>query len=103
MNANPPPIVELRPYSFRLPGNGETDPLFGCTRTFWAERIRGENPEVQSFMLRRAADKRGIRLIDYASARAWMERQRAGEKTLTPMGAKAREFENHKPEMQRAA
>lgn len=75
-------LTELRPYSFRIPANGALDPHFGCSRTFWAERIR-ETPthaaEVKSFMVRRARDKRGIRLIDYASARAWIERQRAAD------------------------
>jgi len=73
--------VELRPYSFRLPANGEQDPWFGCTRTFWAERIR-EAPtkpaEVKSWSHRRTLrDKRGIRLIDYFSAREYMEQTRA--------------------------
>jgi len=73
--------VEIRPYSFRIPSNGEHDPFFGCTRTFWAERCRAtpvKPADVQSFVVRRAGDKRGIRLIDYESARAWMERQRQG-------------------------
>jgi len=75
--APPITIPELLPYSFRLPATGQRDPWFGCSRTFWAQWI-AEHPGPEcSFVFRRSGDKRGIRLLFYAAARAFIERERA--------------------------
>lgn len=71
-NSNP------EPYTFRLPKNNQTDPHFGCTRTFWNEKIlpnklnKGK-PPIKSIVERQPGSKRGIRLILYRSARAYFE------------------------------
>lgn len=71
----PCPAAPTQPYSFRLPANGQVDPWFGGTRTFWANLIRGEAAAVQSFAIKQTGAKRGIRFILFDSARAYMERQ----------------------------
>ena len=75
-------LVELRPYSFRLPKPEERDPWFGGSETFWNELINCDPPEVESFQLMRKSDVLRIRMIDYASARAWIESSRKAWKRL---------------------
>lgn len=66
------------PVTFRLPENGEVDPHFGLARTAWAALIRcsPHGPCVKSFLCKWPGAVRGARLIDYASARAYIERQK---------------------------
>ncbi len=95
-------VGELQPYSFRLPGDGERDPWFGMPRTTWAEAIRtrpgSPNPEVKSWLHRRAGhDKRGVRLIDYASARAWIEQHRR-EWEAEQVAARREDFQHSQEE-----
>lgn len=62
--------------SFRLPPNGERDPWFGLAHTDWSEAIR--TGKVKSWLHRqRVSDRGGVRLIEYASARAFVEELRA--------------------------
>jgi hypothetical protein len=70
------------PYCFRLPEKGEKDIWFGGTRTFWEELIRdnGHPAAVHSFAIRQPGAKRGIRFIDYESARAFMEQYNSGRR-----------------------
>lgn len=67
------------PYSFRLPAEGERDPWFGGSRTFWKQLIRtnggGKPAAVKSFTVQQAGAKRGVRFILYESARAYMAAQ----------------------------
>jgi hypothetical protein len=66
------------PFSFPIPRWGERDPHFAETRPFWIEvAVPGRkrpNPPVKSF--RAIGPGRGRRLIDYASAKAYMAKLR---------------------------
>lgn len=73
-------MTPLAPVSFRLPRPGETDPYFGVRRGFWFELILPNSknnftPAVKSKLIKKPGAKRGVRLIDFSSARAWFEAQ----------------------------
>ncbi len=72
--------IAAPPICFRVPKPGCVDPHFGFTRPFWYQLImpnRANNfiPPVKSRLLKKLNAKRGIRLIDFSSAKAWLERQ----------------------------
>lgn len=74
------PATTPEPYSFRLPMDTQRDPYFGATRTYWNERILGENPPVESFVAKQRGAKRGIRFILFASAKRYFEDLRRQDK-----------------------
>jgi hypothetical protein len=78
MKKQQPPVIP--PVLFRLPRAGLTDPYFGCTRTFWNERIlpsprNNFDPPVKSKVVKKhPRAKTGIRFIIFSSAQAWFDR-----------------------------
>lgn len=73
----------LQPFSFPLPQFGERDPFFSATRTFWiGVAVPGKgrpSPPVKSFLIGGKTRGRGRRVIDFASAKAFVERMRDGQ------------------------
>jgi len=69
----------------RLPASGEHDPIFGLKRSFLNLLIlpcqeNNWRPPVKSIVLRRKRTKKGVRLIEIASLRAYIQEQvRAAE------------------------
>jgi hypothetical protein len=64
----------------RLPPPGEKDPVFGLTRAYLNLLILPcrENdfrPPIKSFVLRRTRARKGVRLIEIASLRAYIREQ----------------------------
>ena len=73
----------------RLPQAGVRDPLCGFTRSYLNTLIlpcRENNytPPVRSFSLRRPGLKRGVRLVDVASLRAFIEQQATQAPIVAP-------------------
>jgi hypothetical protein len=71
-------IPALTPVCLRLPGWGERDPYFGLTRTALDQLTRPQpfnnfRPPVKSKILKMAGSKSGIKLIDYASLKAYVD------------------------------
>src|SRR5262245_2151960 len=69
----------VQPYTFRLPRNGQTDPYFGGSRTFWNQRVlpnksNGGRPPVKSIVEKQPGSKRGIRFILFESAKSYFKR-----------------------------
>lgn len=76
----------------RLPQAGARDPLCGFTRSYLNTLIlpcRENNytPPVRSFSLRRPGLQRGVRLVDVASLRTFVEQQSAQPPVLQPVPA----------------
>ena len=73
------PMIE--PICFRLPKPKERDHFFGCSRTFWNEKIlptkrNGYAPQIKSFVVESFQGAQwGVRLIDFASAKSWFIEQ----------------------------
>jgi hypothetical protein len=72
-------VPTVRPETFRLPSGRERDPYFGLGRSYWNLMIlpnpaNNFTPNVRSYVLRKQGSKRGLRLIDYASARSYIMR-----------------------------
>jgi|ERR1051325_6648567 hypothetical protein len=72
------PHPPIEPFTFRLPKDKERDPFFSGSRTFWngcvlPSRNKGQ-PRVQSVVIADPHNKRGVRFIFFASARAYFER-----------------------------
>ncbi len=64
----------------RLPPSGETDPIFGLKRSFLNSLIlpcpdNNWRPPVKSIVLRRKRARKGVRLIEIASLRAYIRSQ----------------------------
>lgn len=64
----------------RLPPSGQYDPVFGLKRSFLNLLIlpsadNGWRPPVKSIVLRRKRKKKGVRLIEIASLRAYIAEQ----------------------------
>ena len=69
--------VQMEPEYLRLPRAGERDPVFGLSRTVLNELIlpcpdNKGRPPVRSVVLRKRRARTGIRLIDLASLRAYL-------------------------------
>ena len=67
------------PVTFRSPDPGTTDPHWGCSRSWWNSKIlpcasNGFKPPIRSIVDKKPAAVRGIRLIIFASAKAYFER-----------------------------
>ena len=82
---------DSRPVTLRLPKNGETDPWFGWSRTFWNQKIlpcdaNNQKPPIKSIVVKQPGTKRGIRLILFDSARRYVE-DLAREQTTTQCAA----------------
>lgn len=82
--SNPDRAGGRNPKTIRLPKQGTHDPDFGWTRSYWNELIlpRLSNrfaPPIKSWVIKKPGAKRGIRLIDYASALAWFESQKGDD------------------------
>ena len=74
----PPRVLTspIEPETIRLPKSGH-DPWFGLTRSainslILSTEANGYKPPVKSYVLRRRGAKTGIRLVDYASLRAYI-------------------------------
>ncbi len=70
--------INTGPVTFRLPPDGERDAYFGCARTFWNQRVlpsaaNNFKPPIKSVVVKTTGVKRGIRLIVYASAKAYFD------------------------------
>jgi hypothetical protein len=68
----------------RLPPAGERDPIFGLKRSYLNLLIlpcreNSFRPPVKSFALRRTRSRRGVRLIEVASLRAYIINQMEAE------------------------
>lgn len=66
------------PEFMRLPKPRERDPIFGFSRSYLNTLVlpckeNGFRPPVRSIVLRRRGAKTGVRLIDLASLRAYLE------------------------------
>jgi hypothetical protein len=78
-----PPKLELEvgyqpPVYIRLPTWGVRDPYFGLTRTALDQLTRAQpfnnfRPPVKSKILKMAGAKSGIKLIDFASLKAYLD------------------------------
>lgn len=71
--------VKLEPEYLRLPKPGTRDPVFGLSRTVLNELIlpceaNKGRPPVKSVVLRKRRARTGIRLIDLASIRAYLQK-----------------------------
>jgi hypothetical protein len=69
----------VEPEYVRLPRAGERDPVFGLSRTVLNELIlpckdNGGRPPVRSVVLRKRRARTGIRLVDLASLRAFLNK-----------------------------
>lgn len=76
----------------RLPPTGHTDPIFGLKRTFLNSLILPgpENewrPPVKSIVLRRKRARKGVRLIEIASLRTYIQEHAETGATPPPAGA----------------
>lgn len=72
----------------RLPPSGKTDPIFGLKRSFLNSLIlpcsdNNWRPPVKSIVLRRKRARKGVRLIEIASLRAYIRSQVHGEATTS--------------------
>jgi len=68
-----------KPEYFRLPKPGTVDPHFGCSRSFWNGLIlptkqNGGKPPVRSIAVKKPDALRGIRMINFESARRFFEK-----------------------------
>jgi len=75
----PPRVVStiIEPETIRLPKTGELDPHFGLTRSAINELVlptprNNFKPPVKSFVLRQLGAKKGIRLVSFASLKAYV-------------------------------
>ena len=67
------------PFTIRIPAPGEHDPYFGCSRTWWSEKLlpcpaNGFKPPITSFTDRKPGKLKGVRFILFESAIAYFER-----------------------------
>ncbi len=74
--------VEVAPEYFRLPRQGQKDPIFGLTRSYLnllilPSKENGFRPPVRSSALRQGNAKSGVRLVNVASLKAYLGRQMA--------------------------
>jgi len=77
-------------FSFRLPKQGQTDPYFGGSRSFWNQKIHpsttnGFNPPIKSFVDQREGASRGTRFILWGSALDYFTRL-ASQQNPAPEG-----------------
>jgi hypothetical protein len=68
----------IAPIYIRLPKWGERDPHFGLTRTALDQLTRPQpfnkfRPPVKSKILKMAGEKSGVKLIDFASLREYLD------------------------------
>lgn len=80
--------VEASPEYFRLPRQGEHDPLFGLTRSYLNLlilpcKLNNFHPQVRSSVLRQGNAKSGVRLVNVVSLRAYLRQQIQGEEGLS--------------------
>lgn len=66
------------PYSFRLPKSGTVDPYFGCSRSWWNERIlpcpaNNFKPPIKSFTDAAQGHLKGVRFVLFSSALQYFE------------------------------
>jgi hypothetical protein len=71
------------PEFLRLPPPGRKCPLSGLSRSYLNQlilpcQLNGFRPPVRSFVLRKRGAKTGVRLIDYASLRAFIRSHEQG-------------------------
>ncbi len=67
-----PVTVQVIPEWIRIPRNGERCPHFGLTKPYYHWLLR--SAKVKSKMVRQPGKESGIRLINYASVRAFLEK-----------------------------
>ena len=79
----------------RLPPAGQQDPIFGLKRSYLNLLIlpcreNGFRPPVKSIVLHRTRGRKGVRLIEIASLRAYIRQQieAAEQREQTPRNAK---------------
>ena len=66
-----PVTVQVIPEWIRIPRSGERCPYFGLTKPYYHWLLRSE--KVKSKMIRQPSKESGIRLINYASVKAYLE------------------------------
>lgn len=66
-----PVTVQVIPEWIRIPRSGERCPYFGLTKPYYHWLLRSD--KVKSKMIRQPGKESGIRLINYASVRAYLE------------------------------
>lgn len=66
-----PVTVQVIPEWIRVPRNGERCPYFGLTKAYYHGLLR--SGKVKSKMIRQPGKESGIRIINYASVRAYLE------------------------------
>ncbi len=66
-----PVTVQVIPEWIRIPRNGERCPYFGLTKPYYHWLLR--SGKVKSKMVRQPGKESGIRLVNYASVRAYLE------------------------------
>jgi hypothetical protein len=76
----------------RLPPSGQTDPIFGLKRTFLNSLIlpcpeNNWRPPVLSIVLRRKRARKGVRLIEITSLRAYIREQAVANAMPPPVSA----------------
>ena len=69
------PAVAREPEFIRLPRNGERCPLSGLSRSLLNSLILGDKPPVRSVVLRQRGKVKGVRLIVWASLKAYLYQQ----------------------------
>jgi len=67
------PNSSILPIYVRVPKKGGRCSLTGLCRTHYYNAINGENPEVQSIVVRSGGSGRGVRLVVVASLLAWLD------------------------------
>jgi hypothetical protein len=72
--------VKMEAEFMRLPRSGQQDPIFGLKRSYLnllilPSRENGFRPPLKSIVLRRTRARKGVRLIEIASLRAYIRMQ----------------------------
>ncbi len=73
--------VPSQPEFMRLPRHKQRDPVFGLSRGFinflvLPSKANGNRPPVSSIVLRQRGAKTGVRLVEIASLRAYLQQHR---------------------------
>jgi hypothetical protein len=77
------------PLQFRLPPPGEVDPWFSLNRSAWNALILPHagnkfSPQIRSITTRQPGCKRGIRIVIFASAKAFFDKLCADQLDQSP-------------------
>lgn len=72
--------VKTQAEFMRLPAPGQADPIFGLKRSYLnllilPSKENGYRPPVKSFVVHRTRGRKGVRLIELASLRAYLQAQ----------------------------